>query len=70
MASLSGYLVAYLLYFASFCNASTAARRGKSCKAPVATVKNGSYAGVHSAGYNQDFFLGMPYATVSAPSCC
>lgn len=29
---------------------------------PVATVKNGSYQGVHSTGYNQDFFLGIPYA--------
>ncbi|RSL59014.1 hypothetical protein CEP54_007523 [Fusarium duplospermum] len=29
---------------------------------PVATIKNGSYQGVHSTGYNQDFFLGIPYA--------
>lgn len=32
--------------------------------APVVAVKNGSYAGIHSAEYNQDFFLGMPYAQV------
>ncbi|KAH9871832.1 hypothetical protein J1614_006089 [Plenodomus biglobosus] len=30
--------------------------------APTANVKNGTYYGVHSAAYNQDFFLGMPYA--------
>ncbi|KAI8937076.1 hypothetical protein NX059_006294 [Plenodomus lindquistii] len=30
--------------------------------APTVTVKNGSYYGVHSAAYNQDFFLGIPYA--------
>lgn len=29
---------------------------------PVATVKNGTYQGVHSPGYSQDFFLGIPYA--------
>ncbi|KAF2086318.1 alpha/beta-hydrolase [Saccharata proteae CBS 121410] len=30
--------------------------------APTAQVKNGTYVGVHSAEYNQDFFLGIPYA--------
>ncbi|KAK7546631.1 Alpha/Beta hydrolase protein [Phyllosticta citricarpa] len=30
--------------------------------APTASTKNGSYVGVHSAQYNQDFFLGVPYA--------
>ena len=29
---------------------------------PTAVVKNGTYKGVHSAGYNQDFFLGVPFA--------
>lgn len=29
---------------------------------PTATVQNGTYVGVHSPSYNQDFFLGMPYA--------
>lgn len=32
--------------------------------APIVTVKNGSYAGVHNSFYNQDFFLGIPYAQV------
>ncbi|OAA61265.1 Carboxylesterase, type B [Niveomyces insectorum RCEF 264] len=30
--------------------------------APTVAVKNGSYTGLFSPGYNQDFFLGMPYA--------
>ncbi|AEO67420.1 uncharacterized protein THITE_125668 [Thermothielavioides terrestris NRRL 8126] len=33
--------------------------------APIVKVKNGSYAGIYSAEYNQDFFLGMPYAQVA-----
>ncbi|OOQ83694.1 cholinesterase [Penicillium brasilianum] len=30
--------------------------------APTVTVRNGTYTGVHSTTYDQDFFLGMPYA--------
>jgi hypothetical protein len=30
--------------------------------APTATVKNGTYIGIHSAKYDQDYFLGIPYA--------
>lgn len=29
---------------------------------PQVTVKNGTYAGIHSPSYDQDFFLGIPYA--------
>lgn len=29
---------------------------------PTVTVRNGTYSGVRSATYAQDFFLGMPYA--------
>lgn len=29
---------------------------------PKATVKNGSYHGLHNDFYNVDYFLGMPYA--------
>ncbi|THC97969.1 hypothetical protein EYZ11_002539 [Aspergillus tanneri] len=29
---------------------------------PLATVANGTLVGVHNADYNQDFFLGIPYA--------
>ncbi|KAG6306318.1 hypothetical protein E4U22_004522, partial [Claviceps purpurea] len=29
---------------------------------PIVTVKNGTYEGIYSPGYHQDFFLGIPYA--------
>lgn len=29
---------------------------------PIVTVKNGSIEGLHSTEWNQDFFLGIPYA--------
>ncbi|KAF1363405.1 alpha/beta-hydrolase [Lizonia empirigonia] len=32
------------------------------CSSPVARVKNGTVSGVHSPSYNQDFFLGVPFA--------
>lgn len=31
---------------------------------PTVTVKNGTYGGVYSPQYDQDFFLGIPYAQV------
>ena len=34
----------------------------KSTFVPKAQVLNGTYTGVHSPEYNQDFFLGIPYA--------
>ncbi|KAK4148958.1 hypothetical protein C8A00DRAFT_19298 [Chaetomidium leptoderma] len=70
----SSLLATGLAWFASFADGSLAHRR--SCNgtaSPVVNVKNGSYAGIHSSEYNQDFFLGMPYAqkaprfTVSQP---
>jgi len=30
--------------------------------APTAHVKNGTYVGLHSPEYNQDYFLGVPFA--------
>jgi hypothetical protein len=30
--------------------------------APIVNLKNGSYYGVHNSQYNQDFFLGIPFA--------
>jgi carboxylesterase type B len=35
---------------------------GSDNQTPTVTVKNGTYAGVHSVEYNQDFFLGVPFA--------
>lgn len=31
--------------------------------APRVTLRNGTYEGVHDASFNQDYFLGIPYAT-------
>ncbi|KAG5961748.1 hypothetical protein E4U57_007451 [Claviceps arundinis] len=31
-------------------------------QAPTVSVKNGTYEGIYSPGYHQDFFLGVPYA--------
>ncbi|RSL74386.1 hypothetical protein CEP53_000280 [Fusarium sp. AF-6] len=30
--------------------------------APIVKLRNGSYYGVHNSAYDQDYFLGMPYA--------
>lgn len=37
-------------------------RRAAPAGAPVVNLKNGSYYGVHNSQYNQDFFLGIPFA--------
>lgn len=36
--------------------------RNPTSDAPTVTLKNGSYNGIHSTSYNQDYFLGMPFA--------
>jgi triacylglycerol lipase len=33
-----------------------------STRPPTAQTKNGTYQGVYAPGYDQDFFLGIPYA--------
>ena len=33
-----------------------------STRSPTATIRNGTYSGVHSSTYDQDFFFGVPYA--------
>lgn len=47
-----------LLLFITFVVGSAAT----SSASPTATVRNGSYYGTHSSIYNQDFFLGIPFA--------
>ncbi|TVY36100.1 Lipase [Lachnellula subtilissima] len=32
------------------------------CPDPIATTLNGSYYGIHNPNFNQDFFLGVPFA--------
>lgn len=83
MASLVKTLLAgSLLAFASV-HAGVASHRGdargsslRARSGPVVAVKNGSYEGVYSSDYDQDFFLGMRYSQVRATSgtlncgCC
>jgi hypothetical protein len=55
-------------YLLSLCFAFTAAAYNTTylngTSNPVVTVKNGSYIGIHNSAFNQDFFLGLPYAQV------
>jgi carboxylesterase type B len=53
---------ASLAILSSFASAAEKETRSASLDALIATVKNGSYQGVHNAQYNQDFFLGIPYS--------
>ncbi|KAH6611774.1 Alpha/Beta hydrolase protein [Chaetomium sp. MPI-SDFR-AT-0129] len=60
------WLTSLLLAAGSGWFASTAgalpAHHQAAASAPIVNVRNGSYAGVHSPEYDQDFFLGIPYA--------
>lgn len=75
MASLVKTLLAGSLFVFASVHAGVATHRGSSGapvlrarSSPVVTVKNGSYEGVHSAEYDQDYFLGMRYSQVRATS--
>lgn len=83
MASLVKPLLAGSLFVFASVHAGVATHRGSfrdsslhARSGPVVTVKNGSYEGVHSSEYGQDFFLGMRYSQVRARSvarsfqCC
>ncbi|MCJ1474853.1 hypothetical protein MMC13_003513 [Lambiella insularis] len=59
--SLTFWLICVYFSFLQI-NALPIACNNDSSVVPVATVLNGSYYGVHSASYNQDFFLGIPFA--------
>ncbi|THX94206.1 alpha/beta-hydrolase [Aureobasidium pullulans] len=47
---------------ASVASAAPSLLRRAPAGAPVVNLKNGSYYGVHNSQYNQDFFLGVPFA--------
>ncbi|CAD0042753.1 unnamed protein product [Aureobasidium pullulans] len=47
---------------ASVASAAPSLLRRAPVGAPVVNLKNGSYYGVHNSQYNQDFFLGVPFA--------
>lgn len=58
-------LVSKVLTVAGVCVASPALIHERQvASAPIVTVRNGSYEGVHNEGFNQDFFFGIPYAQV------
>ena len=48
------------------CSLGLASKTQASPTVPTVAVKNGSYTGIASHAYNQEFFLGMPYAQVRA----
>ena len=50
---------------AGVCLAIPTQRALNDTSSPVVTVKNGSYSGTYNPTYNQDIFLGIPYAKVS-----
>ncbi|KAL1860444.1 hypothetical protein Daus18300_009218 [Diaporthe australafricana] len=69
MASLVKTLLAGSLFVFASVHAGVATHRSNSRDSslrarsgPVVTVKNGSYEGLHSSSYDQDFFLGMRYS--------
>lgn len=83
MASLVKTLLAGSLFAFASVHAGVASHRAsprdsslRARSGPVVTVKNGSYEGVYSSEYDQDYFLGMRYSQVRATSgtfnhdCC
>ncbi|KAH8788755.1 Alpha/Beta hydrolase protein [Diaporthe sp. PMI_573] len=70
MASLVKSLLAGSLFVFASVHAGVASHRGSprdssslhARSGPVVTVKNGSYEGLYSSQYDQDFFLGMRYS--------
>lgn len=75
MASLVKTFLAGSLFVFATVHAGVATHRGsardsvlRARSGPVVTVKNGSYEGIHSEEYDQDFFLGMRYSQVRATS--
>lgn len=51
----------WLLSLAACASSISVPRHGYT-SAPVVTLQNGTYKGIHSPEYNQDFFLGIPFA--------
>jgi len=63
LSSCYGYLLS-LCFVVTTTALNTTALNGTSN--PVVALKNGSYVGTHDSAFNQDFFLGIPYAQVRA----
>ncbi|KAI9825943.1 MAG: hypothetical protein M1819_000462 [Sarea resinae] len=54
----TAFAVFFLIHWHCFMTASAYPTN----REPIATLRNGSYRGLHSEGYRQDFFLGVPFA--------
>ena len=58
LSSIAFYIASSLLPWAEAKKESQQVLR----EGPIVAIKNGSYRGLHNARYNQDLFLGIPYA--------
>lgn len=58
----SAFANSYSTTSATATASTSAISTGASSGTPTVTVKNGTIAGSHSSTYNQDFFLGVPFA--------
>ncbi|KAH9903987.1 Alpha/Beta hydrolase protein [Xylariomycetidae sp. FL2044] len=65
ITALCPLMIMMMMAFASPLAVAQYPTNGTSRTTPTVTVKNGTYSGVYSTEYNQDFFLGMPYAQVA-----
>lgn len=50
----------FLFYLLLACTAASSPTY--SAHSPSVTIKNRTYSGVHSDAYNQDYFIGIPFA--------
>lgn len=57
--------LSFLLAATSLVFATPILHKSANASVPTAVVKNGTYTGIHNAAYNQDFFLGIPFAQVT-----
>jgi triacylglycerol lipase len=57
----SGSMAALLILWLAVARVAVGAPTGASAT-PTVSVENGTYFGVYSSSYNQDHFLGIPYA--------
>ncbi|KAF2434420.1 alpha/beta-hydrolase [Tothia fuscella] len=60
MSSFHSVFSALLLYAA--CNVAAVPVHEKAISSPAVTIKNGTCSGLYSPEYNQDYFLGIPFA--------
>ena len=54
------FITASLVAYSRIVNTSTIP--ASSCGAPTATTLNGTWSGYHNSFYNEDYFLGIPFA--------